>query len=98
MVPLPDLGVGNIVTLCQWVWKQYNNYQDAPNEFDQIASQANTCLTALKKVELELEKPHSLVQHAEPETCASIISNFLDRIPKLTYFIERNILMNSCAP
>lgn len=75
----------NIVTLCQWVWKQYNNYQDAPKEFDQISSQANTCLTALRKVEIELEKPDSLVQHAEPETCASIFI-FIDRIPELNFF------------
>ena len=70
MIPLPGLGVGNVITVCQWVWKQYSNYKDAAKEFDQISSQANTCLTALRRVEAELGKPESLVQYAEPETCA----------------------------
>ena len=70
MVPIPGFGVGNIVTLCQWVSKKYNDYQDAPKGFDQISSQANTCLTALKRVETELDKQESIVHHAESETCA----------------------------
>ena len=66
MIP-PGYGIGSIITLCQWVWKQYNDFRDAPYDFNPISSQANTCLTALKKVETELRKPKSLIHNAESE-------------------------------
>ena len=63
----PGLGIGDIVSACNFMYNMCVKYKDAPSEFDEIAEKAKSTAVVLARIEAEAAIKGNLVDRAGPE-------------------------------
>lgn len=63
----PGIGVGDIITACQVIYKYARRYKDAPEDFDEIAVKASSTATLLSRIDREVQRDGNIVAREGPE-------------------------------
>lgn len=60
----PGLGIGDLVSACQFIYDMCMKYNDAPKEFDEIAEKSKSTAVVLERIDIEARMKGNLVDRA----------------------------------
>ena len=61
------IGVGDIIMACNFIYTTCQRYKDAPDDFNEIATKANSTAAVLERLDVEAKAVGNLAERADPQ-------------------------------